>query len=235
MTDVELAIQDAHGIEIARDLGVTRVELCSALALGGLTPSIALVEQACAQVSTHTLIRPRAGGFEYTPEEIDLIAADIERAVDAGTQGVVVGALDARGMPDLAALARFVEAAGSAEVTFHRAIDVAADIREAARMLIGRGVARILTSGGAPSAYEGRGVLADLVDICGEKIQIQAGAGINATTVRAIADTGVAAVHFSAKRSIRGRRIVSGGVNFGGYDTTDAAAARATIEALRTG
>lgn len=231
MTDIELAVQDTAGVAVAAALGVTRIELCSALSLGGLTPSVGLISAASARVPTHVLIRPRAGHFTYTPEEIDLIVADIRAAVGAGAHGVVVGALDPSGMPDLAALEKFVLAAEGTEVTFHRAIDVATDMRAAAASLKSTGVTRILTSGGAPSAYEGREMLAELVEICGEEIQVQAGAGINPSNVKEIAATGVAAVHFSAKQEIMAEP--TSGVDFGGYETVDGELAAATVAALR--
>src|SRR5699024_7577546 len=164
----------------AARLKFDRIELCSALNLGGLTPSVGLIEAASeifAQV--HVLIRPRAGGFQYTRAEVELMLRDAHRALSAGAAGVVVGVLDDDVMPDLRVLSRFVEVVGDREVTFHRAIDVSADPREAARSLLGCGVRRILTSGGAPSADEGRKVLGDLVEICGAEIEVQAGAGIN--------------------------------------------------------
>ena len=128
MIGVELAVQDVAGARIAKALDADRVELCSALALGGLTPSVALIEQVVAHgPDVHTMVRPRGGGFVYSVEEADLIVADIHHAVSAGVAGVVIGTLDESGMPDLKQLARFVEAARGVEVTFHRAIDVAKD------------------------------------------------------------------------------------------------------------
>ncbi len=232
MIAVELAVQDAAGARIARSLGADRVELCSALSLGGLTPSAALIEQvvACGP-DVHVLIRPRAGGFVYSRAEEDVIAADIRHAVNAGAAGVVIGSLDESGLPDLNQVGRFVEAAQGVEVTFHRAIDLANDILGAAAALRGSGVARILTSGGRPSAYEGRETLVELVGVCGKEIQVQAGAGINPGNVRAVADTGVAAVHFSAKRPVAHPE--GAPLDFTGHDATDADIAKATIAALR--
>src|SRR5699024_6191342 len=177
----------------------------------------------------------RAGGFVYSKQEVDLLLADVRHAVAAGSAGVVVGVLDETGMPDLGVLARCIEAADGAEVTFHRAIDVTADIFSAASMLHGTGIARILTSGGAESAYDGRKGLERLVNVCGSEIQVQAGAAITPENVRAIAATGVAAVHFSARRAVAARTEQPGSteVSFGGYETTDAALAAVTIAALR--
>lgn len=234
MTRAELAVQDLIGAEVATRLGFDRIELCSALRLGGLTPPVGLIEAAVEIFSgVHVLIRPRAGGFQYTQAEVELMLREIRFAVAAGAAGVVVGVLDDDGMPDLRVLPRLVEAADGREVTFHRAIDVSRDPRGAARSLLGRGVRRILTSGGAPSADEGRGVLVDLVGICGAEIEVQAGAGINPGNVAAIARTGVAAVHFSASRYIDSAPAGRGGIDFGGHDTVDQGLAEATLAALR--
>lgn len=233
MTAVEIAVQDAAGAKVARELDADRIELCSALALGGLTPSRGLIDVALeVGPEVHVLIRPRAGGFVYCRAELELMRRDIRAATASGAAGVVVGALTEVGTVDGEAVDSFVEAAGGAEVTFHRAIDVAADIFAAAQSLVGRGVRRILTSGGAVSADAGRGVLTELVHRYGARVQIQAGAGIGPDNARRVADTGVAAVHFSATRSI-GAPAPAGAVDFGGFDTIDADLAGATIRALR--
>src|SRR5690625_1730875 len=92
VTAVELAVQDVAGVRVARAVEVDRIELCTGLALGGLTPSVALVERAVASgLGVHVLLRPRAGGFDYDADERALIVADARAAVAAGAAGVVVG------------------------------------------------------------------------------------------------------------------------------------------------
>lgn len=106
---LEIAVQDVAGARAAIAAGADRLELCQALGVGGLTPLIALIEGAAAAVGgerVNVLVRPRGGGFVYAPEEIDLVAADIEAAVRAGAGGVVIGALTPAGEADLAAVAR---------------------------------------------------------------------------------------------------------------------------------
>lgn len=239
---IELAVQDAAGVRVAAEVGADRVELCSALDLGGLTPSIGLVESAVVAAAdaglpggVHVLIRPRPGNFEFDEHEVSVMLRDVRSVITAGAAGVVIGALTEAGAVDRRTLERLVDAAeGAVEVTFHRAIDVSADSRAAVEALIGRGVTRVLTSGRAPTAPLGVGMLELLAECYGEDVQIMAGAGITPGNVRAIADTGVAAVHFSAKRT--GSADVPAaprGVDFGGYDTTDPALAAATIAALR--
>ncbi|HLS74700.1 MAG TPA: copper homeostasis protein CutC, partial [Actinomycetaceae bacterium] len=93
---LEVAVQDPAGAATARDAGADRVELCAALDLGGLTPSIAMVEAVVATgIPVHVLVRPRAGGFRYSATEVSLMVRDIEAIVDTGAAGVVIGALTA--------------------------------------------------------------------------------------------------------------------------------------------
>lgn len=241
MTTIELAVQDAAGVRIAADVGAARVELCSGLGLGGLTPSLAVVEYAVEvgrsarvenPVGAHVLIRPRGGDFVFTDDEVRVMIRDIEHYVSAGVAGVVVGALTRAGRPDLDVLGQLVEAAGEVEVTFHRAVDVAADPLATVGALVGRGVTRILTSGGAPTAATGAHTLAEMVHHYGAELEIMAGSGINPANVRDVVATGVGAVHFSAKRTIAGSGLALGAADTGSYDVTDPELAREIVAAL---
>jgi len=200
---LEVAVQDPGGAAAAARGGADRVELCSALALGGLTPSGGLVAAAVAVgLPVHVLIRPRAGGFDYTDAERALVYADVQGAVDAGAAGVVVGATRA-GKADLDLVQRVRELAGQVEVTFHRAFDTLLDRAGALEQLIGVGVDRVLTSGGATRAPDALPELAALAEQARGRIQVMAGAGIDVASVAAVAATGVPAVHSSAKRLVR--------------------------------
>src|SRR3954469_23264790 len=152
----EIAVQDIAGVRVALAEGATRVELCSPLGLGGLTPSAGLVRAAVAETRdagrdgfVQVLVRPRGGGFVYDADELDLTLADVRFAQAAGASGVVVGALTGDGAIDLEAVRRIVAAAEGLEVTFHRAIDVVRDPVASAEALAELGVTRVLTSGGA--------------------------------------------------------------------------------------
>src|SRR5699024_3122399 len=130
---IELAVQDVAGTRIAADVGAGRVELGSALGVGGLTPSLGVIERAVAVgsdrgVGVHVLIRPRAGDFVFGRDEVAVMVADVRHAVGAGAAGVVIGALTPTGEVDLPIVDALVEAAGDAEVTFHRAIDVSGNL-----------------------------------------------------------------------------------------------------------
>ncbi|MFT4259313.1 copper homeostasis protein CutC [Microbacterium sp.] len=240
---LELAVQDQAGVRVAGAVGADRVELAQALALGGLTPSPATLELAIAEaasvgVEVHVLVRPRAGGFHYDADELAVCELDVRRAVAAGADGVVIGALDAAGALDLEAMARLRDAAGSASVTLHRAIDVTADPIATLRAARALGLRRVLTSGGASEAIDGIDTLRELVAAAEGAIEIMAGSGVTAASARLLADTGVDALHFSAKRTVTqtgGVRMGSASDGVGGYETTDLATAQELVGALARG
>lgn len=237
----EIAVQSVAGMHIARDLGAARVELAQALTLGGLTPSRGMLESVleAAQGGTtevHVLVRPRAGGFHYDADEMDVIVRDVHDVLAAGAHGLVVGCQNADGALDEDALARIMDAAGGAPVTLHRVIDVTPDPIRALRTARDLGVRRVLSSGGASCALDGIDVLRALVAEADGAIEVMAGGGIDAAGVAAIAASGVDAVHFSAKRSIISAgavRMGSASDGLGGYEITDRETALAIVAALR--
>lgn len=225
MIAFELAVQDAAGIRIAGRVGPDRIELCSALALGGLTPSAALIEAAvAATVPVHVLIRPRAGDFDYDDQERAVIVRDVRWARDAGAAGVVVGAT-CGGRIDAELVRAVVAEAGDAEVTFHRALDVVADPAAALREVAELGVARVLTSGGADHAADGRETLARLVRIAAGRIEVMAGGGVTRATAADILATGVDALHASAKALRAGAGLALGSAGDAAREVTDEAEA----------
>jgi copper homeostasis protein len=237
---LEIAVQDPAGVRIATEVGAARVELASALALGGLTPSPATLELAIETAGAdgpevHVLIRPRAGGFHFTEDELAVSERDVRRAIGAGASGVVIGALDAHGRLDLAAMARLRDAAGGASVTLHRAIDVTEDPLETLRAARALGLRRVLTSGGASAAIDGIDTLRAMVVAAEGEIEIMAGSGVDALSAPALAATSVDAIHFSAKRTISeagGVRMGSASDGVGGYEVTDLEIARAICASL---
>lgn len=238
---VEIAVQDAEGAATARANGADRVELCTALGVtGGLTPSAGLLDAVCAVgIDVHALIRTRPGGFVYSDAEVDVLAAGVAAAVRLGARGVVIGALHADGTVDAGATGRLLAAARDAEqragrridVTFHRAIDAAADPIAALTVLAGLGVDRVLTSGGAARAGDGLDVLRALV-AADTGVEVMAGGGVTAEAIPAIRGTGVHAVHLSAKRSVRDRGVAGpGGGAASDLEMTDAGLVRAATRA----
>lgn len=236
---VEIAVQDVVGVRVALAGGADRVELCSALGMGGLTPSAALIAGAVAEARdtgrgefVHVLVRPRGGGFVYDADEVALTVADVRFAREAGAAGVVVGALNDSGAVDAEAVAAIVDAAGPLSVTFHRAIDVAQDPVSAAERLAELGVARILTSGGAERSIDGVGMLRQLTDRVGGRMQVMAGGGVRVDDIPHIVATGVDAVHLSARDAVHGAPSGPGG-GAATYDITDGRIVRAAVETAK--
>ncbi|BDO42965.1 copper homeostasis protein CutC [Cellulomonas sp. NTE-D12] len=233
---LEIAVQDPEGVAAAVAGGADRIELCTALALGGLTPSAGLVRAAVAAGRpVHVLVRPRAGGFEYSAVELAVILDDVRRALDLGAQGVVVGGVRGERI-DTALVERVRALAGPAEVTFHRAFDTLTDLEPALDVLAGLGVDRVLTSGGASRVADGLPQLERLVARADGRLEVMAGSGVDASTVRAVVATGVAAVHASAKRTVvEATRVDLGSLAQAGSsarEATDEAAVRALRTAL---
>lgn len=205
----ELIAQDPRGLDIAAAVGADRIELCCALELGGLTPSLALIDAAVAArdaggPGVHVLVRSRPGDFEYSPTELDLMALDAAIALRHGADGVVVGASCA-GVLDLSFIDRVVAAAGDARVTVHRVVDSLADPVDAVISLRERGVRRVLTSGGADKAPDGVATIAAMVQAARGEVEIMAGGGVSVASVPQLLAAGVSAIHASATAQVDGR------------------------------
>ncbi|WP_324649359.1 copper homeostasis protein CutC [Georgenia sp. H159] len=234
--EVEVAVQDAAGAAVAREAGADRVELCAALDVGGLTPSIGTVEAVVATgIPVHVLVRPRPGGFRYSASEVTLMVRDIEAIVDAGAAGVVVGALSRHDTLDRHALEALHYAAEGLEVTAHRCVDALDDPVGAIDLLARLGLTRVLTSGGAATAVRGVETLSRMVEAAGDRVQVMAGGGVVPADVPALAATGVAAVHLSARRRVPDGGPSGPGGGPVGYDVTDPGVVAAVVAALTSG
>ncbi|MDQ0372371.1 copper homeostasis protein CutC [Cellulomonas humilata] len=238
MTLLEIAVQDVTGAVLSADLGADRLELCAALAAtGGLTPSIGLLDAVVAAlpslVGVHVLVRPRAGSFVYTADELDVQVRDVRAAVRSGAAGVVVGALTASGAVDRDAVSRLVDAADGREVTFHRALDTVPLLDAALDDLVSLGVVRVLTSGGAARSIDGLDRLAAAVAHSRGRLQVMAGGGVQPADIPALVAVGVDAVHLSASRHVDESGGPGGGTS--GYTTTDPALVSAAVAALGRG
>lgn len=153
---LEVCVDDAAGIRAAAEGGADRIELCAALALGGLTPSAGLMEIAAESgVPAMAMIRPRAGDFVWSPVEVRAMQAEIAAVRSFGLAGVVIGASLPDGRLDGDVLARLVAAASGMDITLHRAIDLTPDPAEAMRLCAGLGIRRVLSSGGAATVADG--------------------------------------------------------------------------------
>ena len=182
---IEAAVESLDDARAAIAGGAGRLELCADLDAGGTTPARSLVTEVLAQVSVPVLvmIRPRPGDFVYTRAELDRMRDDVGIALRLGAAGVVLGALDASGRVDAEATRDLLAAAGGRPVTFHRAIDETADVLAAVDTLASLGVARVLSSGAAPTALEGAATLAVMVERAGDALRVVAGGGVRAHNV----------------------------------------------------
>lgn len=187
----------------------SRIELCSSLEAGGITPSYGLIKTVSERVSTpiHVLIRPRSGGFVYSEDEISIIEADFIQAGALGCAGVVVGVLTREGQVNVDVLTRLVQTAKRCHlsVTFHRAFDDLIDMHEGLESVVACGCDRVLTSGGQPSTEEpaAREKLRALIKQAGDRIVIMPGAGITPQNVASlVAETSAREVHASCKRTV---------------------------------
>jgi copper homeostasis protein len=200
VTSVESAVAAERG-------GAARVELCSDLLEGGVTPSAGLVTRARERlrIGLHVLVRPRAGDFCYGPDELAVMEEDVRTAKRLGADGVVLGLLHPDGRVDVERTRRLVELARPLGVTFHRAFDMAADLPRGLEEVIAAGATRLLTSGGAPTAEAGAPTLAALVRAAGDRLVVMAGGGIRAHNARSIVErTGVAEVHAGLEEAVDG-------------------------------
>lgn len=187
----------------AQRAGAQRIELCGGLAEGGTTPSFGLVQLARQHLTIplYVMIRPRGGDFLYAPDELAVMRADITMAKQLGADGLVFGLLNPDGSIDEEQTRQLVGLAHPLPVTFHRAFDMTRDPLEALEAVIRTGAVRILTSGQQPTAEAGLPLLRALVKQSAGRIQIMAGAGVNAKNAGLLRETGVDALHLSGKMS----------------------------------
>jgi len=199
---IEIATTDYTTTKSAIEGGADRIELCSALSEGGITPSFGLMKQCRKdfEVPLFPIIRPRSGDFFYTDDEFELMKHDVLLSKQIGCDGVVIGLLTADGNIDVERTALLVEMAYPMEVSFHRAFDRCKDPFKALEELINIGCQRILTSGQKPTASDGVELIADLIAKADDRIIIMPGSGVRKENIKAIAEkTGAIEFHSSVK------------------------------------
>lgn len=197
---LEFCVTDLKGAQVAREYGADRIELCTDLTTGGLTPSFGLIESCSTIIETHVLIRPRAGHFHYSEAEVDLMISDIRAAAKAGASGVVFGCLTKDQEIAIEANKRMLETSSKWRLisTFHRAFDrIQANGDLALESVIELGFQRILTSGQAPSAIRGIKTLQRWQDENNGRIQLMAGGGVGPENAALLLAAGVDALHCS--------------------------------------
>jgi copper homeostasis protein len=195
---LEVCVESAESAMAAERGGAQRVELCSSLVEGGITPSAGLIATTRKKISIglHVMIRPRAGDFYYRADEFDVMRRDVLLAKQLGADGVVFGILDADANVDIPRTRELVDLAKPLSTTYHRAFDMSADLFRSLEQIVGAGANRILTSGGARTALEGAATLKSLVQRAAGRVIIMACGGINEQNVRAVLEqTGVGEIH----------------------------------------
>jgi len=205
---IEVCANSIASALAAQTGGAARVELCAALAEGGITPSAAAVELARErlQIPLHVLIRPRGGDFCYDDTEFAVMLYDIACCRRMRADGVVLGILQPDGAVDQARTRELTAAARPMKVTFHRAFDMAADPLRALDDLLELGVERLLTSGQRGSAVEGKALIAELVRRSGDRLIVMPGAGVKEDNITdLIAATGAREFHLSGQKRIPSR------------------------------
>lgn len=201
----EICVESLDGALAAQNAGAHRIELCSSLSEGGLTPSAGLIQHVCKNIQRpiHVIIRPRRGDFCYSHLEINTMIADIAYAKEQNVNGIVFGVLNTNGTIDIQHTKRLLEAARPLPITFHRAFDLTRDPFQALETLIILGIDRILTSGGAPSAEQGIETLQKLIAQAQNRITIMPGGGITEQNIKNIIQkTNAKEIHFSGRKQI---------------------------------
>lgn len=231
---IEVCVDDLAGLSEARRGGADRIELCAALDLGGLTPSRGMMEHAVGcGVPVMAMIRPRAGHFIWSPDEITVMQRDIDAARAAGLSGVVLGAQRPDGWLDRDALRLLLDRAEGMEATLHRCFDLTPDPFAALEEAIALGFRRILTSGQARTAVEGAALIAALVERAAGRIVIMPGSGIRAASVAGLFGLGLQEFHAScALAEEQSGPAVDFGFATRLYRRTDAREVRALRQAL---
>ncbi len=205
VTVLEICVDSLESALAAQAGGAQRIELCTALAEGGLTPSLGLLRAVGERVSiaVNVMIRPRGGDFLYSEEEVAIMRTDIALAAEAGADGVVFGLLTEYGDVDRERTRTLIELARPMEVTFHRALDMTRDPQAALEDIIRAGADRVLTSGAEPTALAGRHRLEAMVRAGGDRIRVMAGGGIRPGNVQQIArESGVSEFHAALRYAV---------------------------------
>lgn len=222
---LEICIDCVASAQAAEAGGADRVELCANLPEGGTTPSSGIMRAVRRVFSggLMVIIRPRGYDFLFNEWEMSAMLDDIAAARENGADGVVIGCLTADGRVDKDRCSRLLEAAGSLDVTFHRAFDMSRDLGEALEDIIGLGIRRILSSGGQPDVPSGVSQLAALVNQAAGRASIMPGGGVSETNLGEIVKaTGVHEIHLSARHPVRGgMTYFNPGCYMGSFSKTD--------------
>jgi copper homeostasis protein len=197
---IEICASNYQSAINAQNAGAHRIELCSELAVGGITPSYGLLKQVMeiTKIPVFVLIRPRSGNFTYSADEFEIMRRDIQLCKNLGCAGIVTGILNPNNSIDTKRTKELIELSHPLKFTFHRAFDWTPNPYEAMEQLIELNVDRILTSGQESSAEKGIFVLQQLKKLANGRITILPAGGINSENVLAFKVGGFEEIHCSA-------------------------------------
>jgi copper homeostasis protein len=198
---LEICVESVDAACVAESAGSDRIELCSDLLEGGLTPGAGIIKQVISKLTipVNVMIRPRTGDFCYSDYDFEAMKEDVKIAKASNANGVVLGILKEDFTIDEERTQTLIALAKPMNATFHRAFDLTPNPFEALETLINLGVDRVLTSGQEATAYQGIDLLKKLVEHANNRIVIMPGGGINETNVKKIVDEcGVSEIHSSA-------------------------------------
>ena len=205
---LEVCVDSVESAVAAQRGGATRLELCSSLVIGGVTPSLGLFCEVrkAVDIKIHVLIRPRFGDFCYTEAEKAVMDEDIRRFTELGADGVVIGSLNADGTLNLEQMERMIFQAGGRHITMHRAFDLCRESLHALEECAALGVQTILTSGQEENCLKGAVLLSQLQKASKGRIHILAGAGVNADNLEELHKlVGLDCYHMSGKKVLDSR------------------------------
>lgn len=203
--ELEVIAFDLFSCLVAENAGAHRIELCANPHEGGTTPSFGMMRMArkASSIQLFPIVRPRGGDFLYDKAEFLSMIEDIKIAKNEGCDGVVIGMLKKDGSIDINACHDLIHHANGMEVTFHRAFDRVTDQQKALEDIIKLGCTRILTSGGYPTAMEGKDQLQQLVSLADNRIKIMVGSGIRSSNIKEIqSHTKASVFHASARKTV---------------------------------
>ncbi|MCZ4317744.1 copper homeostasis protein CutC [Aequorivita viscosa] len=197
---IEICANSFESAKAAQLASANRIELCTELSVGGLTPSHGLIEKVISELNipTHVLIRPRSGNFTYSEDEFDVMLRDIAFCKKLGCAGIVSGFLTSENKINLNKTKQMITASEGMEFTFHRAFDWVENPLEELQNLMDLKVDRLLSSGQKPTAIEGISLLKELQNISKEEMEIMPGGGINVENALKFKEVGFNSIHFSA-------------------------------------
>lgn len=206
LPQLEICAETPQACLAAFEGGAQRIEVCSALSDGGVTPSDGLIRAAVAAANglpVYALLRPRTGNFVYSDVEFEVMCADLEHAASLGAAGFVTGILTQNLTVDEKRMGKLISLAGKKEVTFHRAFDHTQNLKEALERIIDIGCRRLLTSGGKPTVQAGMKAIAELHYQARNRLRVAAGGGVTRSVAAELRRMANVDLHMSLRRKSR--------------------------------